>query len=215
MFNKISTQPKDQSTHFSMAALNTLLKQYPFKDLSGLPSYVPIECERALLAMYTNYLVLLQRFVAEKEDNNLAFSSLSSVDQKKEAWHPTTGSKDDGRKRICYASSRLALELIYPDLRDAALALQSFLSAPGEYSQLHGYEDLSLRRQLLHRANRIAAAALLGYFVDVQDWLSKVHSRPAHIDNISGGNLVLSLNAIDLICAGGKDLIMRRYSSDT
>ncbi|MBK9621382.1 MAG: hypothetical protein IPO31_19565 [Candidatus Obscuribacter sp.] len=98
MFKKISTQPKDQSAHFSMAALNTLLKQYPFKDLSGLPSYVPIECERALLSMYTNYLALLQRFVAEKEENNLAFSSLSSVDQKKEACAQASGCLNDSTR---------------------------------------------------------------------------------------------------------------------
>lgn len=206
MFNS-----KDKAATVSVATLSTCLEQYPFKDLSGLPGYEPIQCEQELLAKYTTYKALLIRFVEEKEANNQAFSQLRREDQQKEAGHPTDGDRQSGRKRLSYASSRLTLEFIYQALLEEALQLQELLTRPTKFDEMPGYEDLSASRKLLYKANRTMAAGLLGYFLKIKAWMCSVSSRPKHEKTITGASLTLPSEVFRLLTAQGKDYLSTPY----
>lgn len=206
MFNS-----KDKAATVSLATLSTCLAQYPFKDLTTLPGFEPVQCELELLTKYNAYKELLIRFVEEKEANNQAFSQLRREDQQREANHPSDGDKENGRKRLSYASSRLTLELIYDSLLDSALRLQEDLTNPKDYDELPGYDSWRDDRQLLYKANRIMAAGLLGYFLKIKAWMCSVSSRPKHEGTINGGSLTLPNEVFRLLTADGRDFLYSNY----
>ena len=209
MFN---TKNSNQPTRVTLAALDGYLRQYPFKDLLDLPGYTPIEHELALASKYKAYLVLLRRFIEEKEVTNRAFSVLNSDDQKKDAYHPCAGSKDDAQRRLRYVASSLTLDLIYPQLKTAAIELQAVVT---DQRYLRTDEDLNLseeRRGLL-RCNEIFATGLLYFFMEVKSWLSMVRTaspRPSHRGILQGCSLVLPDGAFSLLTEDGQ----REIASD-
>ncbi|MBI5173152.1 MAG: hypothetical protein SFV17_05555 [Candidatus Obscuribacter sp.] len=206
MFNS-----KDKAATVSLATLSTCLAQYPFKDLTTLPGFEPVQCELELLTKYKAYRELLIRFVEEKEANNQAFSQLRREDQQREANHPTEGDKENGRKRLSYASSRLTLELIYDALLDSALELQTVLANPITPDYLVELGGVSMRRQSLYLTNRNMAAGLLGYFLKIKAWMCSVNSRPQHEGTLNGGSLTLPNEVFRLLTANGREFLYNHY----
>lgn len=206
MFNS-----KDKAATVSLATLSTCLAQYPFKDLTTLPGFEPVQCELELLTKYKAYKELLIRFVEEKEANNQAFSQLRREDQQREANHPTEGDKENGRKRLSYASSRLTLELIYDALLDSAMELQTVLANPITPDYLVELGGVSMRRQSLYLTNRNMAAGLLGYFLKIKAWMCSVNSRPQHEGTLHGGSLTLPNEVFRLLTANGREFLYNHY----
>ncbi len=206
MFNS-----KDKAATVSLATLSTCLAQYPFKDLTTLPGFEPIQCELELLTKYKTYRELLIRFVEEKEANNQAFSQLRREDQQREANHPTEGSKENGRKRLSYASSRLTLEIIYDALLNSALDLQTILANPLTTDDTVKLGYVTLNRQTLYLTNRIMAAGLLGYFPKIKAWMCSANSRPKHEITINGGSLTLPNEVFRLLTSEGKHFLRNDY----
>lgn len=204
--NKNSNQP----TRVTIAALDGYLRQYPFQDLLDLPGYTPTEHELELASKYKAYLVLLRRFVEEKETNNRAYSELSRDDQKKDAYHPSAGSKDDAQRRVRYVASGLRLDLIYPLLKTAALELQAILTDQGHYVRTEEDLNLSKERLGLLRCNEIFATGLLYFFMEVKSWLSivrEISPRPSHRGILQGCSLVLPHDAFSLLTERGQSEI--------
>ena len=219
MFNN---ENSNQPTRVTLAALDGYLKQYPFKDLLDLPGYAPTEHELELASKYKVYLALLRRFIEEKEVNNRAFSVLSRDDQKKDAYHPSAGSKDDAQRRLRYVASSLSLDLIYPQLKTAAIELQAVLTDQGHYVRTEADLNLSEERLGLLRCNEVFATGLLYFFMEVKSWLFVVRTmspRPSHRTVLQGCSLVLPSDAFSLLTERGQseianDLMYRRIDSD-
>jgi hypothetical protein len=203
MFN---TKKSNQPRRVTLAALDSYLRQYPFKDLLDLPGYAPIEYELELASKYKAYLELLRRFIEEKEVNNRAFSELSQDDQKKDAYHPSAGSKEDSQRRLRYVASSLRLDLIYPLLKTAALELQTILTDKDRYMRTEEDLNLSEERRGLLRCNEIFATGLLYFFMEVKSWLFVVRTispRPLHRGILRGCSLVLPSEAFSLLTERG------------
>ena len=204
MFN---TKNSNQPTRVTLAALDSYLRQYPFKDLLDLPGFAPTEHELELASKYKVYLVLLRRFIEEKEINNRAFSELSRDDQKKDAYHPSAGGKDDAQRRLRYVASSLSLDLIYPQLKTAALELHAVLTDQGHYVRTEAELNLSEERLGLLRCNEIFATGLLYFFMEIKSWLSivrEIRPRPTHRGILQGCSLVLPHDAFSLLTQGGE-----------
>lgn len=193
----------DKSATVSLTTLSDCLKEYPFKDLTSLPGFEPISCEVDLVTKYTTYQSVLRRFVEEKEAYNLAFSQLSKDDQNKPVNHPSSGSEGNSRRRLSYATSLVALELIYRELSITALELREALTAPIDSDDMPAFGALSDSRQTLYFANRTMAAGLLGYYIKVKAWMGSVNSRPTHRNVIAGSTLVLPGSTFKLLTQGG------------
>lgn len=206
------TKNANQSSGVSTTAFEKLLRQYPFKDLTGFPGYIAIPYEATLAQKYHAYVAAMQRFVEEKETNELAFSAMNSTDQKKESWHPGDGDKEDGRKRLSYAASRLTLDLMYLELKKVALDLRQTLSNPKRNAQMAGWSALSEERQQLLLSNITFATGALGFFLDIQNWRARVKGRPSHKETLTGSALVLSGDVFSLLTEhGAQEMEMREH----